>query len=677
MCGHPERVGRGLMGEAGGRRFLLTAAVTQYVHDPALDRPELAGDVDRMAALFAGFGYAHVQPTASSPTHAQLRDGLRAFCRAPERSPDDFVAVYLACHGAVLEPYNEFVLLPSDVDPADLMTLALRPEFLVDLLLRETSLQRLLLMLDTCYSGQGGQDAAAAAVRWVNQPGAAYRPGVVLVTATHPWQQARPGVFSCSFEHAVGHLATGGHAQDHLPLDAVVGVINDDPGKPASQTVACHELGKTGQPPPFLPNPRYRRSFAEVDLLEQERARHAEQRDAQLRERFMPAAWWFTGRYAALTDLAGWLADPVGAPSAMVVTGHAGSGKTALLGLAATLSDPDQAPAVPRNGLPSGFTIPASVISEAVYAGTMTVGQVRDRIAATARLRADTTQELIDGLAQRIGAPLVVLIDAVDEAADPDALITGLLNPLISNSAGGIRLLLGTRPHLLSSRLLGQPSSGRYVLIDLDSDRYADPASIRAYIQRILLSEDSLDSSYQPSGVYRAARADLVAAVTEAIGQAAGNSFLVARITAATEATAARIPDPADPAWRAALPRHAGQAMRRDLRERLGDHAGKAERLLLPLAYAQGSGLPWENIWPHLAQALSPDCGYSNDDLVLAAPGRWLLCDRGSSRRPLGLPAVSPGPGRAPAPRPRPGHRPACDHHRLGDANLAASGRGS
>ena len=252
MCGHPERVGRGLMGEAGGRRFLLTAAVTQYVHDPALDRPELAGDVDRMAALFAGFGYAHVQPTASSPTHAQLRDGLRAFCRAPERSPDDFVAVYLACHGVVLEPYNEFVLLPSDVDPADLMTLALRPEFLVDLLLRETSLQRLLLMLDTCYSGQGGQDAAAAAVRWVNQPGAAYRPGVVLVTATHPWQQARPGVFSCSFEHAVGHLATGGHAQDHLPLDAVVGVINDDPGKPASQTVACHELASRRRSCPTL-----------------------------------------------------------------------------------------------------------------------------------------------------------------------------------------------------------------------------------------------------------------------------------------------------------------------------------------------------------------------------------------------------------------------------------------
>ena len=185
-------------------------------------------------------------------------------------------------------------------------------------------------------------------------------------------------------------------------------------------------------------------------------------------------------------------------------------------------------------------------------------------------------------------------------------------------------MLLGTRPHLLSARLLGQPGSGRYVLVDLDSDMYADPASIRAYIRRILLSDDSLDSSYQPSGVYRAAPADVVAAVTEAIGEAAGKSFLVARITATTEATATRLPDPADPAWRAALPRHAGQAMRRDLRLRLGDDADKAERLLLPLAYAQGSGLPWEKIWPRLAETLSPGNGYGNDDLI------WLRRAAGS-----------------------------------------------
>lgn len=254
----------------GENRFLLTTAVTRYPRDPGLDRPELALDVERVAGLLTrDFGYTHIRLPGASPTFAQLRDGLRSFCRAPERDPDDLVVVYLACHGAILKP-DDFVLLPSDIDPDDLPPLAVTPQSLVGWLLRETNVRRLLLMLDACYSGQGGQEAAQAAVRWVHQPGTADRGGVVLVTATHPWQQALPGVFSRAFERAVGQLASGGHAQQDLPLDAVVGVINDDPGKPASQTVACHVLGLTGRPPPFLPNPRYRPPLIDTDLLEQD-----------------------------------------------------------------------------------------------------------------------------------------------------------------------------------------------------------------------------------------------------------------------------------------------------------------------------------------------------------------------------------------------------------------------
>ena len=358
-------------------------------------------------------------------------------------------------------------LLPSDIDPGDLLPLAVTPQSLVGWLLRDTNVQRLLLLLDACYSGQGGQDAAQAAVRWVLQPGAADRAGVVLVTATHPWQQAQPGVFSRAFERAVGQLASGGHAQQDLPLDALVGVINDDPGKPASQTVACHVLGLTGRPPPFLPNPRYRPLLIDTDLLEQDRAQHAEQRADHLRDRFLPATRWFTGRHAALTDLARWLGNPAAAPRALVVTGHAGSGKTALLGLLAALSDPDQAPGVPRDGLPTGLTVPDGVITEAIYAGTMTTGQVRDRIAAAARLRAESTGELVDGLNQRGAGGLTMLIDAMDEAADPPGLISGLLSPLIRQRPGGLRLLLGTRPHLLTAKLLGKPEVGHYLLVDL------------------------------------------------------------------------------------------------------------------------------------------------------------------------------------------------------------------
>jgi Caspase domain len=606
------------------QRFLLTAAVTQYSRCPDLERSELADDVARLAGLLTkDFGYIHVPVPDASPTFAQLRDWLRSFCRAPERRPDDLVAVYLACHGAILEP-DDFVLLPSDIDPEDLLPLAVTPQELAGWLLRDTKVGRLLLMLDACYSGQGGREAAEAAVRWVHQPGAADRAGVVLVTATHPWQVAQPGVFSQAFERAVTHLASGGFAQEDLSLDAVVGVINSSPDKPESQTVTCHQLGLTGPPPPFLPNPRHRLPLIDVDLLEQERAQYAEQRAGHMRDRFLPAIRWFTGRHAALTDVTEWLNSPDANLPVLVVTGNAGSGKTALLGLLAALADPDHSPTIPHDGLPAGMQPGEGTIAETIYAGTMTTSQVRDRIAAAAGLRADTTGELIDGLRRRTDGKLLILIDALDEAADPPSLVSGLLIPLIRECPGVPRLLLGTRPYLLTAALLGKPGTDRYLSVDLDSRRYADPASIRAYIRKILLSSDYLDSAYRPSGIYLAAPPDVVQEVTEAIAEASGTSFLVARITAATEATGTRLPVPSDPAWRQALPRHAGAAMSRDLHVRLGDDADKAASLLLPLAYAQGSGLPWEGIWPRLVDALSPGHGYGNDQLI------WLRKTAGS-----------------------------------------------
>ena len=116
----------------------------------------------------------------------------------------------------------------------------------------------------------------------------------------------------------------------------------------------------------------------------------------------------------------------------------------------------------------------------------------------------------------------------------------------------------------------------------------------------------------------------LLDAVTAAIAEAAGHSFFVARILAATQAAQPAIPDPADAAWRADLPRAAGPAMRRDLDLRLGDKAARAVDLLLPLAYAQGGGLPWEDVWPLLANALAPGHGYTNEDLL------WLAGHAGS-----------------------------------------------
>ena len=154
----------------------------------------------------------------------------------------------------------------------------------------------------------------------------------------------------------------------------------------------------------------------------------------------------------------------------------------------------------------------------------------------------------------------------------------------------------------------------------------------------------------------------LLEEVTAAIAEAAGHSFFVARILAATQAAQPDLPDPADPAWRASLPRAAGPAMRHDLDLRLGEQAAQAVDLLRPLAYAQGAGLPWEDIWPLLANALAPGRDYTNEDLL------WLAGRAGSFIVEGGTIEAGPSTGSTTAPWPKtcsPDRDQAADQHAI------------
>jgi hypothetical protein len=139
---------------------------------------------------------------------------------------------------------------------------------------------------------------------------------------------------------------------------------------------------------------------------------------------------------------------------------------------------------------------------------------------------------------------------------------------------------------------------------------------VHRYARRCLT--DLIDTS-----PYRGQDPSYLDAVADAIAESAGDSFLVALITARSHALRKRCQDnPYDPLWRASLPREAAEAMRQDLDQRLADHADKARDLLLPLAYAQGTGLPWESIWPTLARAPTGK-PYTNADLD------WLITQAG------------------------------------------------
>ena len=144
----------------GGRRFLLAGVVSRYALQPSWNRAELAEDLVRMVDLFTReLGYEHVPLLGLDPTWLQVQDALRDFSTAPDRQPGDYVAVYLAGHGDVLQvgaAGAEHVLLPADAMPTDPYRRVIKSADLAQWMLAGTRVHRLLLMMDTCFPDKAG-----------------------------------------------------------------------------------------------------------------------------------------------------------------------------------------------------------------------------------------------------------------------------------------------------------------------------------------------------------------------------------------------------------------------------------------------------------------------------------------------------------------------------------------
>ncbi|NEE05951.1 hypothetical protein G3M58_05830, partial [Streptomyces sp. SID7499] len=604
------------------RRFLIATAISHYPHAPAeleWDRPGLVEARRRIVELFTEeLGYTHVSDLGLNPTKDQLARELREFCRSPERRADDVVAVYVAGHGEVLDN-GDYVLLTADTEPDDLYD-ALLPSTLARKILAGTKVRRLLLMLDTCFSGQGGNELLSAMARLKND----WREdeaGLAVITSAQPRELAQTGAFPELLAEAVTSFATAGCTPPLLALDAVVNATRTNPKRPDFQHIGLEIIGLTGEIPPFLPNAKHSNRLSHTDMALQQAAEWDEQdkrRDVEFRTRLLRRAmghsdpsrvgWWFSGRHQALHDITAWLADPAAeSRPALVVTGAPGSGKTAVLGLLAAVSDPEYRRTVPLAsiGVRDSQLPRPKAIGTTVYAQSLTDQQIVRAVAAALRLpQVEAVADLLNhlGTRPRPDRPHVVLVDGLDEAATPTSLCGQVLRPLMELAAPHLRLLLGTRPHLFTA--LGLHPDDH---IDLDSPRYADPEAVLVYTVRNLLDAHR-DSPYVDCPH------DIRLGVAHAVATAAGNCFLVARITAGTLAATPDLPDPCDPAWRRSLPSAAADAMHRDLHKRFGDDAARILALLRPLAYAEGQGLPWEDIWAPLASELAAR-PYTNDDL--------------------------------------------------------------
>ena len=186
----------------------------------------------------------------------------------------------------------------------------------------------------------------------------------------------------------------------------------------------------------------------------------------------------------------------------------------------------------------------------------------------------------------------VVLLDALDETEQPGTVAGQLVTELARH---GLRLLIGTREHLVKT--IASPS----LVVDLDTQPYADARALTDYITQLLVAshEPGLTTPYQP---LQHRDGDTLATIAAAVSTKAAGSFLIGQLIALALRGRDRV---VDTGHLDDIPASVGEAFDADL-ARLGGWSACARGLLTALAWAKGPGLPWENVWVPVANAIRP-----------------------------------------------------------------------
>jgi len=310
----------------------------------------------------------------------------------------------------------------------------------------------------------------------------------------------------------------------------------------------------------------------------------------------------FVPRERALARITTWLSDSERS-GPLLVTGVSGTGKTALLGVVANLGM-GAADIVDSAHWPPLVTPPRGSVDAAIYAKGLGTRQVLARIALAAGLADETIAAIADGLQgesdpiaqiaahlRATGREIVVLVDALDRAEEPDQLVRAVFQPLIQACGDVVHLILGRAG-------AWEPWAAALERIALDAE-YLDRGAVGSRVASLLRAPAA--GSVSP---WDAMDETVFAAAVEEIVAIAGSSFVLAEELASYQRT---LPPPTavDGDWIAGLPRSIRKGMEANLSQ-LESQGGapRALALLLPLVYARGEGMPW-TVWCDLANRFS------------------------------------------------------------------------
>ena len=222
--------------------------------------------------------------------------------------------------------------------------------------------EKILVILDTCYSGQGAAEIASAfsKVLATRVPMPGHRRAIAVIASAHPLEKAQEGLF-CNALRSVLFETNARRSWSDKDECIHSEFLARAVGKLLPSDVTRPEYKADGIGQDFVPNPRYRPDLV-AEVVEERAWRLAQSGGG---EHFELAArgievgesgWYFAGRRTLLRALVEWLESAE--HGVRIVTGPPGTGKSAVMGRLATLSDSDYRKAAMDAGvMPSVGTV--------------------------------------------------------------------------------------------------------------------------------------------------------------------------------------------------------------------------------------------------------------------------------------------------------------------------------
>ncbi|SDG93599.1 hypothetical protein SAMN05216260_1382 [Streptomyces griseoaurantiacus] len=572
----------------------------------------------------------------AQPKELTQPEDLRLFLTEQELAQaqwDQALVVYITGHGLRGQSRRHYLTF-GHTSPGRLLGTAFPTSELITQVM-DSEAEHVLVLVDSCFAGSLKSELGVLFEELCAQRRDLKT--LAVITSGDFEQEPHRGEFTQLLKLALDKARdeSAGFTAPHLSFEEWEKLLNTvgDENPALLRALWVWPDSRRDEPSLCLPNPRYQPQEQVVEASRQPVSLSA----STLAQYWLARAsgrtddddlgWYFSGRQTLMQALVEFVHAGAGV---LVVTGAAGSGKSALLARLVTLSDPlfvtrfaDMVEAVPAPLRPRQRAVDAAVLAR----GKSSLALIEDLLAAlgTERVGGEPhVQALLDRVAAvcaEVREPITLVVDGLDEAQEPTACLSDVIAPLARlRSADGepaVRLVLGMRSSAqdveggklqdaAADQLLGflytvlQAGMGESsVPLDLlRTDGAQTAADITAYVEMVL--QAAADSPY-------AGHAAAAAEVASVIAQAVKPSFLDARLAAAQLRSAIGWQDVHDPLWRGRLLAGTTALLASDVRQVARDQDISLPMLLAVLratAFAQGAGLPWAEVWPAVAAAV-------------------------------------------------------------------------